>query len=511
MEDKLKEALNMGGTSQEDATLAALGLSTGISQGQELPRNPDQALQLINEALRMKLGDGGVFIIDYAEMICPASDLTTTPPAERTMNILLQSWGRDMRIASTGNIIILICQNLNDLHPAIRAGSAKYHPIEIPLPNLDKRKEYIEILLKNDEELLSLEEGLTIDQVANLTAGLSFIHIEDIFLKAIEFTGLTRDIIKEHKDKTIEGEYSGLLEILEPTISFDDIGGMETLKDWATKEIIKPIQEGRLQDSIQGALLVGNPGTGKTYFVKALARELGFNAVALNFENILGGIVGTSERNLSKALSIAKSLSPVLIFIDELDQSDIASRGNSSGNPVAKNLFSMTLRFLSEPSNRGKIIFIGASNRPDLLDPALQRSGRIDAIIPVLLPNEAEKEAIAYAQAKTQGITLDPPAAQLISRKSDKYSSADIAALITKARKIAKNKGLKTISTGEAEEALQLLRPASIANADFFTALALQACTDTEFIPKQERNKLDDREALEAKIETLQPRKRREL
>src|SRR5207248_5393078 len=117
-----------------------------------------------------------------------------------------------------------------------------------------------------------------------------------------------------------------------------------------------------------GLLRVGPPGTGKTFFVRALSKEIGFNAVLLNLANILGGIVGESERNLKKFFTFARALAPVLIFIDELDQTDISRRGTGSGNPVAANLFNSMLQFMNDETLRGRVIVVFASNRPDLID-----------------------------------------------------------------------------------------------------------------------------------------------
>lgn len=489
----------------QDPALAALNYSTGDQTG-DLPKDPTAALPLLDKLLRQS-DCPSLIVIDYAETILPNADISTMPPAERTASIILQSWGRDLEIANTGNILILITQNFTDLNPAIRSASTKYLPLEIPLPDLAQREKYIRFYL--DKNPINID-GLTIPQIASLTAGLGLIHIEDILLKGLSAGGLDLGIIRQQKQSIIEGEYAGLLEILEPTIGFDDLGGSDNLKAWAFRDLIDPQREGRPEDMAQGAILVGNPGTGKTYFVKALAKELGFNALALNFENILGGIVGTSERNLARALAIAKSLSPVLIFIDELDQSDISARGGNSGNPVAKNLFNMTLRFLGDPSNRGKVIFIGASNRPDLIDPALLRFGRIDAIIPRLLPDNQERLSICKAQCKTQGIGYNAEALILIADNSDKYSGADLAAVISKARKFARSKNSEKIEPEHARFALACIKP-NISQADFFTALALEACNDTEFLPAGYATRLDDRGKLRDQIEELKPRKNREL
>ena len=369
----------------------------------------------------------------------------------------------------------------------------------MPLPDRVARQAFIEWYLETQPSTSELGT----DEFANLTAGLSLIHIENILLKAALAGTLTRDLIRAEKTALIAQEYAGLLEMMDPTNGFEIVGGMEQLKSWAEAEIIRPVRENRLRDMPQGVIFVGPPGTGKTFFVKALGKEIGFNAVALNMQNILGGIVGTSERNLARALSVVKSLSPVLVFMDELDQSDVSARGNSSGNPVAKNLFSQLLQFLGDPGNRGRVVFFGASNRPDLMDDALLRFGRIDAIIPVLLPEQIEREAIAQATARSLTFDITYQALQLIASNSDKYSAADVAQVVIKASKVARRSGLDTIDHATALHALSTLKPATPAKADYFTMLAVQACNDTELLPPRYAALLDDRGKLQETIQSV--------
>jgi SpoVK/Ycf46/Vps4 family AAA+-type ATPase len=306
--------------------------------------------------------------------------------------------------------------------------------------------------------------------------------------------------VRQAKDQIVAQEYAGLLEILDPRFGFEAVGGMSELKAWFQAEVISPLRAGRT-DVPMGVLFVGPPGTGKTLFVRALAKEAGFNCVALRMENILGGIVGTSERNLARALAIIRSLSPVILFVDELDQTDVSSRGQGSGNPVAGNLFNQLLQFLSDGANRGKVIFIGASNRPDLIDGAFKRFGRVDAIIPVLLPDEDERAAIALASATTQGYTLDAAALPALRAGTDRWSGADVAALVGKAGRLTKRQGSAEIGLGAMQQALALLRPASPKMADYYRALALNEVTDLEFVPVKDRALLDDRAALKKTID----------
>ncbi|MFQ5695923.1 MAG: ATP-binding protein, partial [Terriglobia bacterium] len=509
MQQKAMEILGLDQAPQDPALAALASLSGPQPQGTELPRSPSAALPLLERLLKSDARTA--VIVEYADSLTPAGDMATMSPDDRTALVTLQRWGRDPQLMSTGNMVVLVTANLADVHPALRAASSRYKAIEVPLPDREARQAYIAWYVERKPEASTM--AMTPEELANATAGLSLIHLEDIFLRAELEGRLSWELVRAQKAAIIETEYAGLLEIIEPAFGFEAVGGMELLKEWARVEVIRPVRQGDFQDVPKGVLLVGPPGTGKSFFVKALAREIGFNAVALNLENILGGIVGTSERNLARALSVVRSLSPVLLFIDELDQSDVSSRGNTSGNPVAKNLFNQMLRFLGDESNRGRVIFFGASNRPDLVDPALVRFGRVDAIIPVLLPDEAERQAITLAQARIQAFSISSEAARWIARETEKYSAVDIEAVVTKARKLAKRAGQQEITADEAQRALVSIRPATLKNADFFTLLAVDAVNDTDLLPPQYAKMLENRQALSERIQEAQPaaRGRREL
>ena len=510
MQEKAQDLLGLN-QPQAPNPLEALGMAPPAPSGPApFPSAPSQALPLLERLLKLSSCRVAV-ILEFAETIMPAADLTTMSPDDRTALVTLARWGTDPAIAASGNVSILLTQNLADLHPTLRSAASLFSAIEIPLPDLPARQAFIEFSMQARPDV---QMALSADQMARMTAGLSLIHMENIFMQAEASGALTVDTVRALKTALIETEYAGLLEVLEPAYGFESIGGMESLKSWAVREIIRPAQDGRTQDMPQGVVLVGPPGTGKTFFVRGLAKEIGFNAVALSMENILGGIVGTSERNLARALAVVRSLSPVLVFMDELDQSDVSARGQSSGNPVAKNLFNMLLRFLSDPGNRGRVIFFGASNRPDLMDPALLRFGRIDAIVPVLLPEEPDRAAIAQAAARSQAIGLADQVAAHIAATSEKYAASDIAAVVTKARKLARNDGADAIGLAHAQAALSTLRPATLKRADYFTLLAVEACNDTDLLPARYAALLDDRAGLDQQIDQLTtptPRKRRTL
>jgi transitional endoplasmic reticulum ATPase len=465
---------------------------------------PKEALQLLERLLRAPKARGKVAVIlDYAELICPSqSDKSIMSPDDRDILATLLSWGQDAVLEKCNNPIFLLVAQLVELHVDLRSSGSGYKTIDVPLPTRDERLAYIHTYLAKREQrkkpipLLDLAE----EDLANLAAGLNLRHIEDILLLAYRSGGVTRLLVKARKDAIITSEFSEIAEMIEPLpAGFAGLGGMDHLITWAKTELIAPLSKGG-EDAPKGVLLVGPPGTGKTWFVKALAQEIGFNAVMLRSENILSKYVGESEAKLKRFFAFARALTPVLVFFDELDQSDMSNRGGESGNPVASNLFNQMLQFMSDESLRGKMVMFFASNRPDLIDAALLRFGRMDAIIPVLLPDEEGRRGIVTAQASSQQIGVTDEATALIAARTENYSAADIAAVVAKGKKLARRAGRAQIETQDAELALGYIRPATPQIARKYTLLAVQACNDAELLPPQYAPLLADRRSLDAEI-----------
>lgn len=467
-------------------------------------RQASAALTLLEQLLTAEKGRGKVaVIVDLADLIVPPFSKATASPD--SLNILAQllSWSLSPLISKGNNPIFLLTARLADIHEDIRSSSSGWRAIAIEMPDLAARAAY---LAWYREQRAIVYSDLDEAETARLTAGLNLRHIEDILLLSMKSGAVTRQLVKARKDQIITSEYSEVAEMIEPLPGgFTAIGGVDHLIGWAQAELIAPIREGRPQDAPKGVLLVGPPGTGKTFLTRALAAEVGYNAVALNFSNILGGIVGESERKLARFFSFARSLAPVLIFVDEIDQSDVSRRGNGSGNPVAANLFNAMLQFLSDETLRGKVMVIFASNRPDLIDPALLRFGRMDAIVPILLPDGAARAGIIQAQARMQGTAISDEAVTVLAGATENYSAADLAAIVSKARKLAARGGQTAIATSQVRDALALIRPSTTQQAEWYTLQAVQACNDAELLPERYRELLANRQALTMQIREQEP------
>jgi len=239
-----------------------------------------------------------------------------------------------------------------------------------------------------------------------------------------------------------------------------------------------------------------------TFFARALAAELGgWSVVAFRPEKIEQELVGRSERNMEMFWDFCIALSPTLILFDEIDQTNVSRRGTNSGNPVASNLFNQMLDRMSDETLRGKIVGLFASNRPDLIDPALLRFGRMDAIIPFLLPEADERAGVLQSQAAMQGVRIESDALTRLTAGTEGATQSDLAAYIAKARRLAERSGSDAITVAEADLALRYIRATSPAVADFYTLLAVNACTDSEFLPERYAQKLSDRQQLADEIE----------
>jgi transitional endoplasmic reticulum ATPase len=469
-----------------------------------LPDNPSGALPLIEKLLRAKSDNGGfAVIINNAEALLPNADLPTimmTPETRETM-IRLTSWGSDMGIAHTGNMVLMTTEMLGDLHPSLRAASSKYEAIAVDLPDYEQRLAYIRSALANQEH--SIPWSISPEAAAAATAGMTLLGVEDVLLRGQFEQAMTRDLIVERKQTITAAEFAEVIEIVDPTIGWGDIGGLDHIKRFFDRRIVQAIGNGRHHRVPMGVLMVGPPGTGKSVMAQAVAGESGINFVSLNLAKIFDKYVGNSERNLERALQAIKSLEPCIVFIDEIDQSVSRSSGGDSG--VSARIFKRLLEFMSDTSHRGQIIFLAATNRPDLIDPALMRPGRIDVILPFFAPDEAERSAIIRVMAAKYGLLLgDVPAAAVDSTQG--WTGAELEAAVIKAVNIVEDG-----EVGEAEAALvdatRRLFP-STKDIHYYELLALESMNDVDMVPERMRVYLMDKEAVSEELEAHQMRRK---
>ena len=392
-------------------------------------------------------------------------------------------------------------------------------------PSPELRREAKKLLKRARKEaaksIPELKLVMTVEILARMTAGLSLIHVEDIFLRALhEGRPVDRDLVKDRKDEIVRQEFGDVLEIMDPEHGMDMIAGHKLVKKYFSDYVIDALHKGDVARAPQGVLLVGPPGTGKTALVEAIAFESGFNAINLNLAKILAGLVGASERNLEKALLAIEALTPCVVFTDEIDQKlGRRSEGYQGDSGVSSRLFSRVMEFMSDTSHRGKVVWLAASNRPDLLDPAFKRPGRFDMIMPLLLPqSDEERIELFWVMLRKYGLELDPEDTRTsveatiarAGRLADGYTGAEIEAVVIKANQIAgrNDRPPGVVANADLLEALGYVKPRT-GDVEFMTYLALAESTDLEFVPEAYRQKAADRGNLESAIEAHAPKHQR--
>ena len=457
--------------------------------------DPGTSLPVIEKALRLsKQVDGDevrpvtAVILDYIETIVPNADTSAIMAEDRVALVTLLRWAKDEEIGNLGSPIFLLTENLSDIHPNLRAASSRIEAIKVPLPDQEDRQVYVEHLEKH----LQVPLEMTSERLAALTAGLRRIHIHDIFLRADNNDQpVTIELVKDRKEEIIRSEFGDVLEILDPEKDFSSVGGMEHVKQFFLKNVVNPIKNGNLRRVPMGILLPGPPGTGKTVLAEALAKESGLNCCALNLSKILGQFVGTSERNLERALQCIEALAPTIVVVDELDQTGL-SRSSGGDSGVSSRLFKRLLEFMSDTRHRGKVVFVGITNRPDLMDPALKRPGRIDKKVPILAPDHEERMVIFEVMFKRYDIEHSIANFTLAAAQTEGYTGAEIEALVLKASELAEDSDSQVVTDDHMTQALDLYCPTT-QDITQMTRLAVAECNDKSLLPPKYQQELAER------------------
>jgi len=414
-----------------------------------LPKIPSQVLPLLEKFLKAT-NKSSAFVFGYAETIIPNSDINYLTMEERSNLITFQRWATDIQLLNSDNLIILETENLSEINQKI-VRNPQIHNIEIPLPDYQERLDFISYLLNNNK----VELEMSTENFSYLCAGLKRIQIQGIIRQALRTNGkITFNLIKDKKKDIIENECFGLVELVESKYGLDDIGGLDSVKKSLSK-IIKNVKEGNHRRVPMGILLVGPMGTGKTFIAEAFAKDSGLTCLKIN--NFRDKWVGSTEANLEKILNIVRALGSVIIIMDEVDRALGSQEEGDDG--TSSRVYAKLKAFMSDTSNRGKIIWLLMTNRPDKVDIDLKRPGRLDLKIPFFYPQTKEEvESLLKALLKKNKINFDITDFS-ISEKMIGFSGAEIEAIVLLSDEISADRNSNTLLIDDIEEALKKFIP----------------------------------------------------
>ena len=246
-----------------------------------------------------------------------------------------------------------------------------------------------------------------------------------------------------------------------PTVRWDDVGGLDDaqmrLKEGVELPLKDPDAFRRLGiRPAKGFLLYGPPGTGKTLLAKAVAREAEANFIATKSSDLLSKWYGESEQQITRLFARARQVAPTVIFIDELD-SLVPARGGGLGEPqVTERVVNTILAEMDGLEELQSVVVIGATNRPNLVDPALLRPGRFDELIYVGVPDEAGRRRILGIHTEKMPLASDVDL-DVVARRTERFTGADLGDVVRRAGLIAlrRSLGAREVYMGDFEAALE--------------------------------------------------------
>jgi hypothetical protein len=365
---------------------------------QPWPHEPRAAIELISRYLRYRanlqaLGRGDnehvAVILRGAELVLPASRQGDF--ASASLASLVRDWAAEPPFADMAFASLLLADNLADLHPLV-ANNPRIDRVQVPLPDAASLGQCLAQLRIDHPAAFASEDNGSVQALA----GVSLSALTSLVKRrAHEGKVLGAQDWVEAKKELVENDSAGLVEFIESRRTLDDYHAQEALKVWLRQDMAL-WQAADLRALPKGYIFCGPVGTGKTYLVECLAGEAGVPVVKL--KNFRDRWVGSSEGNLEKIFRLIRGLGRCIVFIDEADQTLGKRDGGSGDSGLSGRLYSMIAQEMGDADNRGKVIWILASSRPDLIEVDLKRPGRVDVKIP-LLPTTTLAESAALLRA----------------------------------------------------------------------------------------------------------------
>lgn len=418
-------------------------------------------------------------ILKGAHLICPNLPNALNYDLHALASIW-QSWASEHRLAAHGQAVFLLSENLTGLHPLVARHPAVAE-LEIPLPNHDELTGILACLAHScPRALAELDDRLP--WAAARLGGATGSAVEDLLLRR-HYDGipLVENDFSALKKQLVERDCAGLIDFVEPDRSLDDVIGLDAARDWLRRDL-DLWRRDELDAMPMGYLFCGPVGTGKTYLAECLAGEAGVPVVTL--KNFRDRWVGSTEANLEKIFSLLHALDRCMVFIDEADQALGKRAGDSGDSGVSSRVYSMIAKEMSNPRNRGRLVWILASSRPDLIEVDLKRPGRIDVKIPIF-PATTPAEALPLLKALCEKRDL------ILSDKEWQTLSPHLPPLLTpggaEALAIKADRLIKT-KTHRPFEAVEHILTSSLPPVPFETLkaqmrLAVREATESEFVP----------------------------
>ena len=428
-----------------------------------------------------------IIFIDELDAIAPKREESYGEVERRVVAQLLAMMDG---LKGRGKVIVIGATNRpNALDPALRRGGRFDREVEIGVPDTKGRLEILKIHTRN----MPLDKDVNLKQLAAVTHGFVGADLEALCKEAAmsvirrllpkfkfeENQEIPEEILRKlvvTKEDFKEGlklvRPSGMREILieTPKTKWEDIGGLEEVKQELKEAVEWPLKNPKVFDRMgikppRGIFLYGPPGCGKTLLAKAVANESEANFISIKGPELLSKWVGESEKAVREVFKKARQVSPTIILFDEIDALAPRRGSTTDGTGVSERVVNQILTELDGLEELTDVVVIGATNRPELVDSALIRAGRLDRHIVVSSPDEKARKEILKIHTRNMPLDKDVKLTQLAKELKD-YSGADIATVVREAAMLAlrENINAKIVKLKHFKEAMKKVKPSLSGN-----------------------------------------------
>ena len=421
-----------------------------------------------------------IIFIDEIDAIAPKREEVFGEVEKRIVSQLLTLMDG---MKTRGDVIIIGASNRPDaIDPALRRPGRFDREIEIGVPNSDDRKEILQIHTRNMpipekekiiREFANITYGYTGADLALLTKEAALkslrrilpeINMEENFIpsKILESIHVNRD---DFFSALAEIQPSALREVFveRPLTKWEDIGGLENTKKEIQDAVELPLNKPEVFEEmgirpLKGILLFGPPGTGKTLIAKAVANECKANFISISGAMVLNKFVGESEKAVREIFKKTRMSAPCILFIDEIDAITPHRGTANEGNRVTERVVDTLLTEMDGLRSLKNVIVIAATNRPDILDPALTRGGRFDRVIEIGLPDEEARFMIIKIHTKKMPLDKSVKLREL-AKVTDGYTGADLENMIREAGMAAIRDNAKKVTSAHFAYSIKTILP----------------------------------------------------
>ena len=396
---------------------------------QESRSNPAVAIQFLAECCRLKLKKPASIVIEYAELLFPNSEAAHLNDSDRRRLALMRDWLSDPRFLAHRGALFLVAETVASVNQHIRT-MPQVMSIDIPLPDYPARLDFMSWMQAHDDGIQLDEDP---QRLAAFTAGMSLSDLRSLCLDA-RHAGqqLSRKTILAEVNRLLAARIGNHIEIVEPQHQLDDVIGQEQLKaELDRQRRLMDLDDPQL--SPVGILAAGPNGTGKTYLYSAWAAAC--KRIVVVLKNLRGSYFGETERIFEQVRTVLEALGKVIVLIDEAD-TQFGKPDNQTHETEAR-LFGALIRMMGDPKNRGHIVWVLLTARPERLAPDLKRSGRAGLHLPVFDPESDDRNAFLEHTLADAGLSfqqLPADSKMLLHKRTEHFAPADFKELAQQLR-----------------------------------------------------------------------------